>query len=279
MYFNDPLTYEQRGIQSGIVDVLGTTCSCKSIQRTRHCSPVESASLDDELSRSLIQTSPVTRRGTEQEARASNNKTKTYYRVSDETERRREICQAQDHRIYDRSIVEFSERKPKSTKGPRKGHETSIFLFFSFSCSSRSSSVSFQADTFPLASCRKIRDTRSGIDQQAEFPRDTILDLDQRLLPCLHEHCLLFSGNPLFLVDRSYRSLFTRTLLSLYHPRSRSISFASMSQAPESIRRDRIKYDHSTTTSLSRVSSGKIQLGYRSLSRQKFTHEDIDVVP
>lgn len=237
--------------------------------------------VDDELSRSLIQTSPVTRRSTEQRARrgpTSNNKTKTCYRVSDETERRREICQAQDHRIYDRSIVEFSEKKPESTKETRRDHETSIFLFFSFSCSSRSSGVSFQADTFPLASCRKIRGTRSGIDQQMEFPRDTVLDLDQRLLPCHHEHCRSFIGNPLFLIDHLSFSLYT--------------DFADA--VSPSILLDILRVDV-TGSGIDKTRPGQIRslnddvsisrffwqnpTRIRSLSRQKFTHEDVDVVP
>lgn len=130
MYFNDPLTYEQRGIQSGIVDVLGTTCSCKSIQRMRHCSPVRlvlsTTNYPDHLYRLHLSRGAAPSKGRD-EARQAITKRK---RIVVFLTKRNDVGKSARHKITEYTIVDRSSNSPRRNRYPRKNLPFPLFLVF-----------------------------------------------------------------------------------------------------------------------------------------------------
>lgn len=132
MYFNDPLTYEQRGIQSGIVDVLGTTCSCKSIQRTRHCSPVgpllSTTNYPDHLYRLHLSRGAAPSKGRDEARQAITNRK----RIIVFLRKRNDVGKSAKHKITEYTI-DRSSNSPRRNRNPRKNHERTTKLRSSFS--------------------------------------------------------------------------------------------------------------------------------------------------
>lgn len=122
VYFNDPLTYEQRGIQSGIVDVLGTTCSCKSIQRTRHCSPVglllSTTNYPDHLYRLHLSRGAAPSKGRDAARQAITKRKRIIVYLT----KRNDVGKSARHKITEYTI-DRSSNSPRRNRNPRNNHE------------------------------------------------------------------------------------------------------------------------------------------------------------